>query len=72
MNGLKRVGILLAIAVFVIVLGESFAPGEIQSRAIVLGLGVDVCADDPSKLGLLRKLSAPATEANRWAYLVKR
>lgn len=59
MNGLKRVGILLAIAVFVIVLGESFAPGEIQSRAIVLGLGVDVCADDPSKLRLTAEVVSP-------------
>lgn len=59
MNGLKRVGILLAIAVLVIVLGESFAPGEIQSRAIVLGLGVDVCADDPSKLRLTAEVVSP-------------
>ena len=49
----------MAIAVFVIVLGESFAPGEIQSRAIVLGLGVDVCADDPSKLRLTAEVVSP-------------
>ena len=52
MNGLKRVGILLVISVFFIVLGESFAPGEIQSRSIVLGLGVDVSPNDNDRLML--------------------
>lgn len=59
MNGLKRVGILLVISVFFIVLGESFAPGEIQSRSIVLGLGVDVSPNDNERLMLTAEVVSP-------------
>lgn len=41
MSGLKRVAIVTVCAVVLVVAGMSFAPGEVQKRAIVLGLGLD-------------------------------
>lgn len=45
MSGLKRVAVVLACAVALFAFGGSFAPGEVQKRAIVLGLGLDFDKD---------------------------
>lgn len=45
MNNVKRVGILLIIALTVVVLGASFEGSDILERSIIIGIGVDESQD---------------------------
>lgn len=45
MSGLKRVAVVLVCAVALFAFGGSFVPGEVQKRAIVIGLGLDFDKD---------------------------
>lgn len=59
MSGLRRVAVVLLIAAAVIVWGASFEVAEVQRRAIVLGLGIDLDENDGSTYVLTAEVVSP-------------